>query len=364
MNGIFPFGFPGPTALYLGLYVLTLAGHVLFMSYVLSGTAYLAMMALGGRDGRREATLRSVIVDYLPFAVGLAITAGVAPLLFVQILYEHRFYTANLLLFHRWMVIVPALIAGFYLLYLLKSGFVRGRKTLWRITAAGAFACFAFVAWSFTENHLLSRDQHVWVEVFASGRFFYPTWEVVPRLAVWFFGAGTVAAPLMGWQLRRVRDEEGPAAPKEIKRLALLALLGIVGAGVAVPVYMALGPRDALATATGPMALPYAVMTVVGGVVQLAVWLGVLRKGELETRPLWLATAGLSLSLIGSGVVRESLRLAAVDIEALYPLHASAAESQGLIVFLVFFAINAVVIAGAVRLGIKAGKLDEEVPAE
>lgn len=366
MNGVFPFGFPGPTALYLTLYVVTLAGHVLFMSYVLAGSAYLALMALGVRGGTRKATLRAVIVDYLPFAVGLAITAGVAPLLFVQILYEHRFYTANLLMFHRWMLIVPALIAGFYLLYLLKSAFMRGKHRLWRVTAAGAFACFAFVAWSFTENHLLSRDQGAWVEVFASGHYIYPSWEIVPRLAVWFFGAGTVAAPLMGWQLRHVRDPDGPASPREIRRLAALALLGLVGAGIAVPVYITLAPANAVQVATGTMALPYAAITVVGGVVQLGVWVSVYRQGVLEPRPLWLATLGLALSLIGSGVVRESLRISAVDIEQLYPFHAAAADSQGLLLFLVFMVVNTAVIAGAVRLGIKAARLEdgEEVPAE
>ena len=50
-----------------------------------------------------------------------AITAGVAPLLFLQILYQREFYTANLLLFNRWMAILPVLIVGFYSLYLIKG---------------------------------------------------------------------------------------------------------------------------------------------------------------------------------------------------------------------------------------------------
>ena len=38
----FPFGFPIPTAFYLTLFVVTLVLHVLFMNYVLAGTAWLA----------------------------------------------------------------------------------------------------------------------------------------------------------------------------------------------------------------------------------------------------------------------------------------------------------------------------------
>ena len=39
----------------------------------------------------------------------------------IQVLYQHRMYTATLLLSHRFMAIVPVLIDGFYLLYLGKS---------------------------------------------------------------------------------------------------------------------------------------------------------------------------------------------------------------------------------------------------
>ena len=42
-------------------------------------------------------------------------------LLFVQVLDKHHFYTANLLLFNRWMLFLLVLIAGFYLLCLLKA---------------------------------------------------------------------------------------------------------------------------------------------------------------------------------------------------------------------------------------------------
>ena len=45
--------------------------------------------------------LAAPLRDWLPFVLSAAITAGIAPLLFVQILYQRAFYTANLLLFNR-----------------------------------------------------------------------------------------------------------------------------------------------------------------------------------------------------------------------------------------------------------------------
>jgi hypothetical protein len=100
---------------YLALAILTFALHALAIGFVVAGTA---VVALAAARGRADAPIAAATRDWLPFALGLGITAGVAPLLFVQLLYQPRFYTANLLLFVRWLAIVPALIVGFYALYL------------------------------------------------------------------------------------------------------------------------------------------------------------------------------------------------------------------------------------------------------
>lgn len=358
MNQPFPVGFPGPTALYLTLYVVTLAVHVLFMSYVLAGSTYLALAALAGRGAPRAGvrTIRGTLQDWLPFAVGVAITAGVAPLLFIQILYEERFYTANLLLFHRWMLIVPALIVGFYLLYLMKTGWAQERKNVWRLVATSAFGCFAFVAWSFTENHLLSRDADAWVSTYASGLLIYRSPEVIPRLLVWFFGATTVAAPVLGWQLRSGGEEPNE---REVRHLARISLVGIAGAAVAALVYVLVGHPEAAQVAMTPLTLPYTAITVLAALAQVVAWAQIYRRRRLTLGSLTFATVALAASLLGSGVVREAVRLEAIDLAALYPSHARAFEAGGLGMFLFFLVSNAAIIVYAVRLGLRAAARTE-----
>ena len=124
MNTLFPFGFPWPTAMYLTLFVVTAAIYMVFMNYVLAGAivlliGYLAPGARrrveGGPGGPARSGLgliMKVVRDWLPAILGLAITTGIAPLLFLQILYKRQFYTANLLLFNRFMLLLPALIVG------------------------------------------------------------------------------------------------------------------------------------------------------------------------------------------------------------------------------------------------------------
>ncbi len=104
----------------LVLYVATLALHAAFVGYVVAPAPRTAL-----RPPRRR--VAEIVRDRLPFMLGCGITAGVAPLLFVQLLYQQRFYTANLLLGPRWLAVVPALIVGFYALYLAKHAPQRWR---------------------------------------------------------------------------------------------------------------------------------------------------------------------------------------------------------------------------------------------
>ena len=398
MNAPFPFGFPGPTAMYLSLYVVTLALHVLFMNYALAGTLYVAVSALfrrgkttaapqrtnaestaaeaddvssrdidgqaAGSSASTQATIVDSIVSGLPFALGLAITAGVAPLLFIQILYEKRFYTANLLLHHRWMLIVPALVAGFYLLYLLKTDAAKARPWLWRLAALGAAGCFVFVAWSWTENHLLSRDDHAWVATYASKRLIYSSTEIWPRLLMWLLGAFAALAVVVGFQLRTAEARGERVDASQVRQLARVGLAGVLLGGAAALGYTAIAKPVVRAAALSPLALPYLIITVAGGVTQLVAWLVVLRKGRLGRGLLWLAAAGLSLALLGSGAVREAARLAEVDIAALYANHARAAQAQGLWLFLLFMVVNGVLIGFAFRIARRAALQPDPPPSD
>jgi hypothetical protein len=363
MNATFPFGFPAPTALYLTLYVVTLALHVLFMSYTLAGSCFLALSSLAGARHAPTAlgSVRYAIHDWLPFALGLAITAGVAPLLFLQVLYEHRFYSANLLLFHRWMLIVPALVTGFYLLYLLKSEYARARPRLWTLSALGAFACFAFTAWSWTENHLLSRDAHVWVDVYASRAWIYRSPETLPRLSMWFCGSLSLLAMALAWQLRAARARGRDVGAREIVLCARLGLIGLVGGGLAAAWYATAMPPEARAAAHGVLAKPWLLATVAGGVLQLYAWLRELRRPALTLRDTVILSVGAAAALLGSGVVRESARLGAFDISQLYEQHAAAAEAGGMGWFFAFLLVNGVAVAFAVRLGRRASFAPAEV---
>ena len=343
MEPLFPFGLPGSTILYLALYLVTLVIHVLFMNYVLAGSGYLAAISLF--EKQTPATGSSLIAqtlrEWLPFMLSAAITAGIAPLLFVQILYKQNFYTANLLLFHRWMAILPVLIVAFYLLYLWKAKQVLSWPRLVTVPLGFlTFACFAFIAWSWTENHVLSVNEGAWSEHFAAGNWMYHNREVFPRLSVWFSGAFPTMALMLSWQLWYLQRDCPDDEVQGRQRLSLLALGGLLIAVVAALLYVTKVSPQIRETILSRVGLPYLFMAGCGCGVQFASWIQIKRSTRFERIWLITASAGLLMTLLGTAVIREIARWVQLNGDTQISRHQQAAEVGGLPVFLLFFVIN------------------------
>lgn len=358
MDTTFPFGFPLATAFYLTLFVVTLVLHVLFMNYVLSGTAWLAWSIVSGRVrlGRKSAeiskeepaTSESILADWIPTMLSGAITAGVAPLLFVQILYQREFYTANLLLFNRWMSILPVLIVGFYSLYVLRSNWLTRRSALVKtLTGLLPFLCVAFVAYSWTENHLLSvNSPEQWRAFYAEGKEIYFEPQIIPRLAVWGLGSIATACVWLAWQFRYRAVHHLPVDSQSISRLPKVALFGLVASIVCGIGYYFSAPHLG-AVFLGPMARWYLAAAILGMIAQLTGWFQLLRQipstNGISLKPLLLTTAGLVATVLGMSVCREAIRLSslgATRLQELIPQHAEAMKVEGFWVFLLFAVIN------------------------
>ncbi len=365
MSSVFPFSLPWPTVAYVALYVMTLLLHAIFMSYVLAGVLMVAaakVRALLG--GTSTGPITTVLVDWLPFSLSAAITAGIAPLLFVQILYQEAFYTANLLLFHRWMAILPVLIVAFYLLYVLKAKSVAPRvSAVVAVVIAGAVM---FVGWSWVENHLLSLDRGAWSNHYAKGAMVYRDPVVFARLGFWILAAIPTAAHLIARQLAAGASSTNPAeAPIHTRFLAPAAVVCLVGA-------IALGSP----ILQGSWTLFHPPTDGIQGTMQL--WLGVASAGALLQLASWVATwrgAGVAPWTLRAGSIgilafwfgvlsaREAIRVATLGGAETMERHARVATTSGLVVFFVFslLAAGAVIwIARTVRKALTSANSNDD----
>lgn len=338
MDSMFPFNLPLPTAFYLTFYVLTLAIHVAFMNYVLAGTGVIAF-SFCRRQSRGSGESLAIFKDWMPVMLSGAITAGIAPLLFLQILYKREYYTANLLLFNRWMAILPVLIVGFYALYLIKSPWL-GRRSNWMAAGVACLPllCVAFTGYSWTENHLLSiRSPEYWGEFYATRSQVYYESQLLPRLAIWAIGSIPTMLLILAWQHWYRQNGE----PRQIVKWAGFALLLV---GVASAWYYVATDVNTQQAFVSPMALIYFVVAGIGVVLQAIGWAWQGKLNVWNARPLSLVSVGLASTIIGMTVCRESARITTLGetrFTAMYPAHAEAFGKGGLWIFLSFFVLNA-----------------------
>ncbi len=340
MRYAFPLCFPWPTAMYLTLFVVTTAIYMIFMNYVMAGAIVLLIgyLAPGARrrvEGRPGGPARSgvglimkVVRDWLPAVLGLAITTGIAPLLFLQILYKRQFYTTNLLLFVPFMLIMPALISAYCMLYLIKSNALAGRRAVLRgpVTIV-AFACFFYTAWVWTENHVLSIHEGAWQNHYASHNYIYRNAEIWPRLGYWITASFSTLAVALAWQLhwgRRVHDPVN--LELATRRLRSLAILGLATSAAEAWLWLLWLDTSARGTVLSNLALPYVLLALAGIATQVVCWLPVSTGANLTTRRLALISTGVVLTILQCPGGTRARRLAEIDIATLFDAHRQASQ--------------------------------------
>jgi hypothetical protein len=158
-----PAGLPAPVWLLKSLLVLTFVLHLLPMNLILGGSFVAAWGAWrGGRAGGPDTGLarhrwRAVAGDLarvLPPATAFTITLGIAPLLFLQVLYGQLFYASSILMAWSWLGVIALLLAGYYAAYAFSLG--QGKDGGPSVAGAAASAlCFSLIAFVFTNNMTL-----------------------------------------------------------------------------------------------------------------------------------------------------------------------------------------------------------------
>lgn len=145
------------------LLLLTFTIHIVLMNVML-GSAFIACISHFFKR-TSEVPQAQAAANTLPFSIALAVNFGVAPLLFVQVLYGQFIYTSSILMAPFWLSIVGLLMTAYGLAYLYKYKylqFVDGR-----ILIAGAITLiFLLIGLLFTNNMTLMLHPETWQRYF------------------------------------------------------------------------------------------------------------------------------------------------------------------------------------------------------
>ena len=137
--------------------------HFVAMNIML-GAGFIAFAA-PFRHGDRVMPLNGHIARTLPYTIAFTINLGVAPLLFLQVLYGQFLYTSSILMAVYWLSIVGILIVSYYAAYIYRL--MDDRGSLGRLFIGAAVLLLLAVSLLFSNNVSLMQMPQVWTEYFA-----------------------------------------------------------------------------------------------------------------------------------------------------------------------------------------------------
>ncbi|MGQ9511513.1 MAG: hypothetical protein ACUVS9_06415 [Thermaceae bacterium] len=156
-----PLGAPAHPIIFQILLVVTYVLHIFFVTASVGGLG-LALYGLY-QKGENWQRLAKVATRVAVNTLGLGITMGVAPLLFVQVIYDPAWYTATTLMGLWTVLFIPVVALGYFLLYVF---YLRGQ-----LKAVGYTSLFLLLLAGFIMHSLSSSGLYPsrWLEWYAPG---------------------------------------------------------------------------------------------------------------------------------------------------------------------------------------------------
>ncbi len=136
------------------LLIVTFFIHMILMNFILGGSLLTVWDLLRGKLEKKAS-------GSIPTLIALTINFGVPPLLFVQVLYGHLFYTSSVMLAVPWILVIPVLILAYYGAYLFTNKVDKAPG--W--SKAGlviSSLLLLYVAFMFVNNNTLSVRPELW----------------------------------------------------------------------------------------------------------------------------------------------------------------------------------------------------------
>lgn len=303
---------PGPVWLFQVLLVFTFVLHALFMNLTLGGTlmAAVAQLASGGKEGDPRTALAARMSTINSYGIAFTITTGIAPLLFVQVIYHQTFYAATILIGGAWLGMLVLLMVGYYSAYLYKF---RGAPTygsggtFWLVLSA---LLFLGIAMTQVAVNLIHSQPGTWLDVAANGWAALGDPTYVPRLLHFVLGGIALTAGLVGWwAVRKARRGEEPELNEAIARHVWKWAMGAIFLQVLDGfLFLMLLPRDVLRGLMSNtwMMIPFAV----GVVLALGLMLMLARIPNPVEKPGAVAgvLGAMTLTLAVMAITRHQVR--------------------------------------------------------
>ena len=329
------------------LLIVTFVLHLLFMNAML-GSAILSLLREFKIDKDAD-TINFQVAEKLPYTIAFTVNLGVAPLLFIQVLYGHFIYTSSILMAVYWLSIVLLLILAYYAAYIYDFKFhAMGRSRT--IFISISVILLLWVGFVFTNNMVMMIQPETWSAYFRNPFGTLLALKepmLIPRYLHFVFASVAVAGLLQAilWTMKK----QEPVSEKAVRSgLNWFAWATCIQFAVGLWFLVSL-PEDKMMLFLGRAQLHSFLLA-------LGVLLGLAAIFSAARNKVW-TTAALALgSVVDMVLVRDLLRTAYLkpyfspkDLKVV-------PEYSPMILFLVTFAVGIVIIVYMIKLSVSAGK--------
>lgn len=337
---------PAPWGVFEFLDVLTFILHILAVNIVVGGCLITLFARLFGKSGGPENTIHGSLAGKIPTLFAVSVTLGVAPLLFVQVLYGHLIYSSSVLMAVFWILVIPLLIIGYYGVYIHRINFTKA-SGLSLFALAVASAAVLYIAFMFSNNMTLMLSPEKWTAYFdnRSGTLLnLGDGTVYPRF-FHFVTASIAVAGLFSAIVWKFRKKDN-SAEKTAKGLRIFSFATMIQILVGCWLLLAL-PRDIMMLYMGGNMLYTALLTV--GIIA-----GILAIVTSIRGKLWPTVIVLFGTVAVMAVIRALLRAAYLgDFFSVGDL-VVAPQYDVLAVFLVIFIVGLALLWYMIKIALAA----------
>jgi len=104
---------PAHWIIFESLDILTFMIHILIINVALGGSLIILFSRFKKQDLPLDTSIGGSLVMKIPSTFALGVTFGIAPLLFVQVLYGNLIYSSSILMGVFWLLIIPFIIIAY-----------------------------------------------------------------------------------------------------------------------------------------------------------------------------------------------------------------------------------------------------------
>ena len=342
---------PAPWGFFEVLLILTFFTHLVFMNAML-GSAMIALV----REMRAQPTdpppCRD-IAGQLPYTIAFAVNFGVAPLLFLQVLYGHFIYTSSILMGVYWLSIIGLLILAYSSAYLYKMAGDLPATSRKRALAT-SLVLLLTIAFLFVNNITLMQSPQIWAAYFhrPGGTFLNladPT--LLPRY-LHFVVASAAIGGLFLAILAFFQQKKGTSGAEKRVRAGMqwFTYATVVEIGTGIPFLFSL-PKNVFPLFVGGALLHTSLFLAALSAAFFALYYGAKER-------VWPATVAMAATILGMVLVRDLARQAYLT-EYFHPADLQVVPQWSpMFLFLAILVIGIAVVIYMLRL---AARVPEEV---